>query len=156
MKSRAAVIRRMGTSATSSPQCHEEREREMGNYARRLAGQGMTLFLAGLVTGLVVTSVVNPRAGVSAHLEGVMKGTFLVAVAGAWKHIRFGERAARLVYLLLVFGTWANWATTTATGILGTSKATPIAGAGHTGTPLAENVVIGMFGLVALAMIAAC
>jgi hydroxylaminobenzene mutase len=118
--------------------------------------QGITLFLVGLLTGLVVQSMANPRAGLSGHLEGVMNGTFLIAVGAAWKQLRLGDRAARAVYALLVFGTWANWAATTASGIFGTSKAMPIAGAGHAGTPLAENAVYAVLGLVVLAMVSSC
>jgi hydroxylaminobenzene mutase len=125
-------------------------------HAGRLVRHGISLFLAGLLTGVAVNAMVNPRAGLSGHLEGVMNGTFLIAVGAAWNQLRLGERSARVVYPLLVFGAWANWATTTATGILGTSKATPIAGAGHSGTPLAENAVFAMLILVAVAMIASC
>ncbi len=128
----------------------------MQDHTRRLVRQGVTLFLAGLVTGLMVSPMVNPRAGLAGHLEGVMNGTFLIAAGAAWKELRLSERAARFTYGLLVFGTWTNWAATTASGILGTSKATPIAGAGHSGSPLAENAVLGMLVLVALAMITAC
>ncbi len=56
----------------------------------------------------------------------------------------------------MIFETWANWATTTATGILRTSKGTPIAGAGYSGSAPAENAVMGMLVLVALSMVAAC
>lgn len=128
----------------------------MQDHARRLVRQGMTLFLFGLLTGLAVQSMANPRAGLAGHLEGVMNGIFLIVVGLAWKELALGERAARITYVLLVFGTWANWATTTATGILGTSKGTPIAGAGHSGTPLMENAVLGMLVLVAVSMVGAC
>ena len=128
----------------------------MQDYTRRLVRLGMTLFLLGLLTGLAVGSMSNPRAGLAGHLEGVMNGIFLVVVGLAWKDLGLGVRAARITYVLLVFGTWANWATTTATGLLGTSKATPIAGAGHSGSPLAEMAVMGMLVLVALSMVTAC
>jgi (hydroxyamino)benzene mutase len=126
------------------------------DYARRLVRLGMSLFLLGLLTGLAVESMVNPRAGLAGHLEGVMNGIFLIVVGLAWKELGLSARTARITYVLLVFGTWANWATSTAIGILGTSKATPIAGAGHSGSPLAENAVMGMLVLVALSMVAAC
>ena len=128
----------------------------MQDYARRLVRLGMTLFLLGLLTGLAVELMVNPRAGLAAHLEGVMNGIFLIVVGLAWKELGLGERTARVTYVLLVFGTWTNWVTTTAIGILGTSKGTPIAGAGHSASPLAENAVMGMLVLVALSMVAAC
>ncbi|HET9681145.1 MAG TPA: formyltransferase family protein [Candidatus Limnocylindrales bacterium] len=101
----------------------------MQDQGRRLVRQGMTLFLVGLLTGLAVQAMVNPRAGLAGHLEGVMNGIFLIVVGLAWKELGLGERAARITYALLVFGTWANWGTTTSIGILGTSRATPIAGA---------------------------
>jgi hydroxylaminobenzene mutase len=116
----------------------------------------MTLFVLGLLTGLAVQEMANPRAGLAAHLEGVMNGIFLMVVGLAWKELALGERGARVVFWLLVFGTWANWATTAASAILGTSKTTPIAGAGHSGSPLAENAVTALLVLVAVAMIAAC
>jgi len=39
---------------------------------------------AGLLTGFVETKFLNPRMGLAAHLEGVMNGTFLVALGAVW------------------------------------------------------------------------
>ena len=124
-------------------------------YPRSLLRLGTTLFVLGLLTGLFVQQMQNPRAGVAGHLEGVMNGMFLMIAGLAWKELGLGARAERITYLLLVFGTFANWATTTAIAILGTSRATPIAGAGHSAGPLAETAVFAMLVLVALAMVAA-
>jgi hydroxylaminobenzene mutase len=41
---------------------------------------GMLLFLLGLLTGFVEQRFANVRMGLAAHLEGVMNGTFLVAL----------------------------------------------------------------------------
>jgi hydroxylaminobenzene mutase len=41
---------------------------------------GMFLFLLGLVTGMLETRFTNMRMGLSAHLEGVMNGIFLVVL----------------------------------------------------------------------------
>jgi hydroxylaminobenzene mutase len=81
------------------------KESAMRNHSGRLVRQGITLFLVGLLTGLLVQAMVNPRAGLSGHLEGVMNGTFLIAVGAAWRQLRLGDRAASAVYALLVFGT---------------------------------------------------
>jgi hypothetical protein len=43
---------------------------------RRLMWHGLFLFLLGLVTGLLEQRFTNIRMGLSAHLEGVMNGTF--------------------------------------------------------------------------------
>jgi membrane associated rhomboid family serine protease len=40
----------------------------------------LLLFLLGLVTGFIVPVMANPRAGLAAHLEGVINGMFLVVV----------------------------------------------------------------------------
>ena len=95
---------------------------------RGLIRHGLTLFPVGLITGFVVPLTANPRAGLAGHLEGVMNGTFLIALGCAWGELRLGMRTGRLVYGLVLFGTWANWAGTSLSALLGTSKATPIAG----------------------------
>ena len=47
------------------------------NYAVELR-YGILLFFLGLVTGLVVPMLANPRMGLSSHLEGLMNGMFLI------------------------------------------------------------------------------
>src|SRR5262249_1184801 len=101
----------------------------------RLVRHGMTLFLLGLVSGFLVPVMTNPRAGLAAHLQGVMNGTFLVAAGLAWKDLHLSRRAATSAFRLLVFGTYANWVATTVSAVLGTHSATEIAGAGHHGAP---------------------
>src|SRR5258708_6581553 len=123
---------------TSQP--HVERTKaESLDPKRGLIRQGVMLFLAGLLTGFILPLTANPRAGLAGHLEGVMNGTFLVALGCAWAELRLGAVAGRVVYYLLVFGSWANWAGTLLSAVLGTSKATPLAGAGHAGTPFEER-----------------
>src|ERR1700710_1535517 len=120
---------------------------------RRLIRHGVMLFLAGLLTGFVLPLTANPRAGLAGHLEGVMNGTFLVALGCAWTELRLGPTAERVAYALLVFGSWANWGGTLLSAFLGTSKATPLAGVGHAGTSFQENLVLGILVSVALAMV---
>ena len=48
--------------------------------AGRLIALGAALFFLGLLTGLVVPAMTNPRMGVAGHLEGVMNGIFLIAI----------------------------------------------------------------------------
>jgi hydroxylaminobenzene mutase len=122
----------------------------------RLVRHGLLLFLLGLITGFVVPSMVNPRAGLASHLEGVMNGMFLVIVGLAWSELKLSSRAGRAVSWLLLFGTWANWGATTAAAVLGTSKGTPIAGAGFHAGALAENGVYGLLVLVGLTMTVSC
>jgi len=125
------------------------------DYSRRLLKLGITLFLFGLLTGVFVQAMRNPRAGLSGHLEGVLNGMFLMIAGLAWKELGLSATTERITYGLLVFGTFANWVTSTAIGILGTSRTTPIAGAGHGAGPIAETAVMVMLGLVTVAMLGA-
>ena len=59
---------------------------------RRLMWHGMFLFLLGLITGLVEQRFTNIRMGLSAHLEGVMNGIFLVALGAIWNRVRLPRR----------------------------------------------------------------
>ena len=122
---------------------------------RGLIRHGITLFLVGLLTGFAIPAMVNPRAGLSGHLEGVMNGTFLIALGCAWAELRLTERAGAIVYRLVLYGTWANWVGTTLSGVFGTSKATPIAGAGHAGSAAQEMLVLAILVSVGLSMVAA-
>jgi hydroxylaminobenzene mutase len=123
---------------------------------RRLLRHGFLLFLLGLLTGFIVPAMTNPRAGLAAHVEGVMNGMFLLIVGLAWSELRLSDRLGRAVAGLLLFGTYANWVAITASGILGTSRGTPIAGAGHQAGALAEGAVYATLVLVGLTMVAAC
>ena len=121
-----------------------------------LLRHGLLLFFLGLLTGFAVPALANPRAALAGHVEALMNGMFLVLVGLAWNRLNLSMRAGRIVGLLLLFGAYANWAGTTASGVLGTSKGTPIAGAGFQAGPLAENLVFATLVLVGLSMTVAC
>ncbi|HSM51713.1 MAG TPA: hydrogenase [Thermoanaerobaculia bacterium] len=127
----------------------------MDDRARRLCRHGMGLFLLGLVTGLAVQQLTNPRMGLAAHLEGVMNGTFLLALGAAWPHVRLPRRAATFAFGAVLYGAWANWGTTTLAAALGTAAMTPLAAGAHRGRPWAELFVTVGFGSVAVAMLLA-
>jgi hydroxylaminobenzene mutase len=55
----------------------------------------------------------------------------------------------------VIFGAWANWAGTLLSAALRTSKATPISGAGHAGTPIQESLVLGILAATVVAMVIA-
>src|SRR5712664_1594506 len=122
---------------------------------RRLLRHGMTLFFLGLLTGFLIPAMTNPRGGLAAHLEGVMNGTFLVAVGLAWSDLHFSRRAAVIAYWLLLFGTYVNWGATTASGVFGTHSGAEIAGAGHHGSPWQEHLVFAAFAAVGVTMVVA-
>jgi len=59
---------------------------------------GMFLFLLGLVTGLLEQRFRNMRMGLSAHLEGLMNGTFLIALGASWSTVRLPQPAKATAY----------------------------------------------------------
>jgi (hydroxyamino)benzene mutase len=124
-------------------------------YRRRLLWHGMALFLIGLLTGLVQQHFANIRMALAAHLEGVMNGTFLLAVGAIWGEVRLSPRASTVTYWTLVGGTYGNWAVTTIAAIFGTAALSPITGAGHGGTQWQEFLVSGGFVTIGFAIIAA-
>jgi (hydroxyamino)benzene mutase len=72
------------------------------DYRRRLLFHGMVLFLIGLFTGLAEQHFVNIRMALAAHLEGVMNGTFLLAVGAIWGEVKLSSRAGVAAYWALL------------------------------------------------------
>jgi hydroxylaminobenzene mutase len=69
----------------------------MESTNRRLMWHGMFLFLIGLLTGFAEQHFANTRMGLAAHLEGVMNGTFLLALGAAWNEVRLSPHIRKLV-----------------------------------------------------------
>jgi hydroxylaminobenzene mutase len=126
------------------------------SHSRTLVGLGALLFLLGLLTGVLVPAVRSPRIGLSAHLEGVMNGTFLMVVGAIWHHVHLSQRMSRLCSGLLLYGTFVNWLSVLLGAAFGAGRMMPIAGGGITAQPWQEFVV--GFGLVSLsvAMVVGC
>lgn len=127
----------------------------MHDRKRSLIFHGVVLFLLGLLTGLVERQFANPRMGLSAHLEGLMNGTFLIALGAGWNEFRMSLRSTRIAYAGFLYGGYANWAFTTLAAVLGTRAMTPLTGAKNGAQPLAEAVVALGFSSVGFAMILA-
>jgi (hydroxyamino)benzene mutase len=121
---------------------------------RRLLWHGMSLFLLGLLTGFVEQDFSNPRMGLAAHLEGVMNGTFLVALGAVWTDVRLSPRLKGAAYWSALYGTYANWAVTLLAAIFGTAAMSPITAAGRSGQPWQEGLVTFGFMSVGIVIVA--
>jgi hydroxylaminobenzene mutase len=113
----------------------------MHDAKRRLLWHGFLLVLVGLVTGAFLGSYTNPRLGLSAHVGGVMNGTLVALVGAVWGEIVLGRGAATALFWAMVGSGWANWAGLFLAAVFGTSRSTPMHGAGHAGAPWQEAVV---------------
>jgi hydroxylaminobenzene mutase len=123
----------------------------MDDSKRRLLWHGMFLFLLGLLTGFVEQNFKNPRMGLAAHLEGVMNGTFLVALGAIWAEVTLPARLKAAAYWTALYGTYANWAVTTLAAIFGTAALSPITAAGRSGQPWQEDIVT--FGFMSVGIV---
>ena len=121
---------------------------------RQLMWHGMLLFLLGLVTGFLEQRFANMRMGLAAHLEGVMNGTFLIALGAIWNEVRLSRVGKVAASGTVLYGTYGNWLTTMLAAIFGTAANTPIAAAGHSGRPWQERFIAAGFLSVAIAMVA--
>ena len=110
------------------------------NVNRRLVRAGFLLVLLGLLTGLSVQLFLNPRMGLSAHLEGVLNGLLLVAVGLAWPQFSLPGKRARVLEGLVLYAAFVNWGATSLAAAWGTSRLTPLAGAGYSGAVWQELV----------------
>lgn len=127
----------------------------MDGTNRRLMWHGMLLFLLGLLTGFAEPRFANIRMGLAAHLEGLMNGTFLLALGAAWPQVTLSPRMKSLAYWTALYGAYANWLITTLAAIFGTAALSPITGAGHNGRPWQESLVTAGFMTVGLSIVVA-
>jgi (hydroxyamino)benzene mutase len=125
----------------------------MDEMNRRLMFHGMCLFMLGLLTGFAEQHFANVRMGLAAHLEGLMNGTFLIALGAIWPHVRLPSRTTSTAYWTVLYGTYANWLITILAAIFGTAALSPITGAGHSGPPWQETLVTVGFMSVGIAIV---
>ena len=126
-------------------------------HSRRLLQAGIALFLIGLLTGIAVPSLGNPRMGLASHVEAVMNGTFLVVLGLVWPRLRLSNTQLTLGFWLAVYGGFANWLSTFLAAFWSAgSRMMPMAGAGHSGSAGQEVIIQGLLISLSLAMIAVC
>lgn len=126
------------------------------NQAQLLIETGAVLFLIGLLIGLVVPLVENPRMGLSSHLESLFNGVFLVLSGLIWSRVSLSSKAKQVLLGLLLFGTCANVGATFLAAIWGAGgKMMPIAAGGMEGTAWQEQLIAAMLVALSLAMLAA-
>jgi hydroxylaminobenzene mutase len=110
--------------------------------AHLLVVLGLLLFLLGLVTGLVVPSMRNPRMGVASHLQGMTNGPFLVLAGLLWPQVDLPHALLVVTVVLLVYGTYANWLATQLGALWGAGhRYAPAATGDHRASAGRERVV---------------
>lgn len=123
--------------------------------ANKLVFLGLILFLLGLLIGLFIQNMANPRMALSAHLEGVMNGMFLVILGLIWSRLVLSQTILKITFWLTIYGTFANLIAVTIAAITGFGKMMPIAG-GHEGTGIIEGLISFLLISLALCMMTVC
>ena len=124
--------------------------------AHRLLQLGVLLFLLGLLVGLAVPALANPRMGLASHMEGVMNGLFLIALGLVWPRLTLSDRVQGITFALAVYGTFANIVATFLAAAWGGGAMLPIAAQGQVATSAQELVLRVLLVTLALADIAVC
>ncbi|MFZ5948273.1 MAG: hydrogenase [Stygiobacter sp.] len=129
-----------------------ERNKWQSNWLMFL---GVLLFLFGLIIGLFVPMMANPRMGLTAHLEGVMNGMFLVILGLIWNKLFINDKWLSITFWLTLYGSFANFSAVIIAAITGAGKLMPIAG-GKEGTTFIEGLISFLLITLSLAMIFIC
>jgi hydroxylaminobenzene mutase len=116
---------------------------------------GVLLFLLGLLIGLGIPLMTNPRMGLTAHLEGVMNGMFLLILGLIWGRLLLQDKLLTYTFWLTLYGSFANFLAVTIAAISGAGKMMPIAG-GKEGALWIEGLISGLLISLALCMIFVC
>jgi hydroxylaminobenzene mutase len=121
---------------------------------RRQIQLGFVLILLGLLTGLGTPVFANARLGLSAHMAALMGGLVLIALGALNGLFALSTRKILVMHWTWAYAAYANWLACLIGAITGASRLTPIAGAGTSGSPIAESVVSFLLLTLSVAAIA--
>jgi hypothetical protein len=86
---------------------------------KRLAASGAILFAVGMVTGLWFAAVLTHKVSFgdanlarAAHLNGLLGGLWLVAVAWTFDFLSYDAKGLRRLAIAVGLAAWANWLVT--------------------------------------------
>ena len=127
----------------------------MNPIPQQLLISGTVLFLLSLLIGFVVPVLRNPRMGVSVHVAGIESGLTLWALGLMWPRLTLPAGLQLATQVLAVLGLYAVFASLLLAALWGTSRATPIAGAGHQASRPREVAVTTLLASGSLASVIA-
>jgi hydroxylaminobenzene mutase len=79
----------------------------MDGVSRTVCFAGFAMFVFGLAIGFVLKALPNPRAALSAHLNAVQSGTFLIALALLWSKLTIWRQFAAPLGTAIWIAFWA-------------------------------------------------
>jgi len=94
--------------------------------SKRLAAAGALLFFIGVLTGIWAAAaltgqvkVAAPHLALAAHLNGLLGGLWLIAVAWTFQFLHYREAGLRRLAVAVSIPAWANWLVTLSASLLG-------------------------------------
>lgn len=99
---------------------------------------GAILFLLGLVQGVALPFVKNPRMALSAHTDGLRSRLALIASGVIWNLFDLSQVQFQIAFYSALIGYYGLWIGITPASITGASRALPMAGESYSGSPAAE------------------
>lgn len=121
-----------------------------------LGKAGILLFTIGLLIGFLIPRMRNPRMALSAHLTAAQTGPALIAIALFWPYLSVPAGWTAPLVNALVASSYVLTAGIFLAAANGASSALPIAGRGHTASPVQERLVSLMVGASSAIMAASC
>ena len=122
---------------------------------RTLLIGGTILLFCSLFLGIFLPVFENPRMALSAHQVGITGGLLIVLMGLAWPHANLQGRQACRTTRLLLAGPYLIAISCVCGAVFGTSRATPIAGAGFVGERWQEVLVSLGLGIGSIASLIA-
>lgn len=93
---------------------------------KRLATAGALLFSVGMLTGLWAAATLTgtvvvgiPRLALIAHLNALLGGLWLLAVAWSFEFLHYSHRGLRRLAIGVGIPAWSNWLVTLFASFLG-------------------------------------
>ena len=114
---------------------------EVPQAERLLIRAGFILFTLALVTGFAIPAFLNHRMALAAHLTGILNALVLIALGLSWGLLVMGPVQARLTRGVFIFGAYGSWGASCLAAAWGTSRLTPLSGAGYSAAAWKESVV---------------
>jgi hypothetical protein len=121
---------------------------------RSLVRAGFVLFTLALLTGFAIPAFTNHRMALAAHVGGVLNALALIALGLSWGLLVMGPFQAKLTRGAFLSATYLNWVTACLAAAWGTSKLTPLSGAGYAAAPWQESVVQALQVVLSLVIVA--
>jgi hydroxylaminobenzene mutase len=98
----------------------------MNPLRKKLAAAGAWLFFIGMLTGIWSAAALTgkvvvgmPRMALAAHLNALLGGLWLLAVAWSFEFLHYGERGLRRLALGVAAPAYANWLVTLVASFIG-------------------------------------